>query len=62
MIWRKSTFSAANGACVELAEPAPGTVWVRDSKHPDAGHIVLSAAEFAALRDAAAAGEWDDLT
>lgn len=31
--WRKSTRSAANGHCVEIA-PVPGGVLVRDSKDP----------------------------
>lgn len=32
--WRKSTRSAANGACVEIAE-LTGAVAVRDSKDPN---------------------------
>lgn len=36
MRWRRSTYSAANGDCVELAT-AGATVYVRDSKAPDAG-------------------------
>ena len=30
--WRKSTFSAYNGDCVEVAEPGCGLIRVRDSK------------------------------
>ncbi len=30
--WRKSTFSAYNGDCVEVADSGPGPVRVRDSK------------------------------
>lgn len=32
--WRKSTYSEAHGACVELA-PVGGGFAVRDSKNPD---------------------------
>lgn len=32
LLWRKSTFSAGNGDCVEVA-PTPSTVFVRDSKN-----------------------------
>lgn len=32
MIWRKSSYSAANGQCVEIAEGEQ--VMVRDSKNP----------------------------
>jgi hypothetical protein len=32
--WRKSSRSAANGACIEVA-PINGQIAVRDSKNPD---------------------------
>jgi hypothetical protein len=39
--WRKSSYSAANGGdCIEIAN-APGTVLVRDSKHPDGPRLAF---------------------
>ncbi|GAA3799900.1 DUF397 domain-containing protein [Sphaerisporangium flaviroseum] len=32
--WRKSSFSADQGNCVEVASNLPGVVGVRDSKNP----------------------------
>jgi hypothetical protein len=34
---------------------------VRDSKHPEQGHLTFATAELAAFVDAAKAGELDDL-
>jgi hypothetical protein len=31
--WRKSTYSGANGSCVEVRTSQPGTVGIRDSKN-----------------------------
>jgi hypothetical protein len=39
--WRTSSFSSDNGACVELASVSAELVAVRDSKRPDAGHLVV---------------------
>lgn len=33
--WTKSSYSAGNGACVEIKSPMPGKVAVRDSKDPE---------------------------
>jgi hypothetical protein len=61
MIWRKSTYSAANGDCVEVGE-AEGFVLIRNSNHPDRSSLALPAAAVGAWVRACAAGELDDLT
>jgi hypothetical protein len=58
--WRKSTYSAPANACVELAT-AGADVLLRDSKHPEHGHLTFTRAELAAFVAAASAGELDDL-
>jgi hypothetical protein len=58
--WRKSTYSISNSNCVELAA-AGADVLLRDSKHPEAGHLTFTRPELAALIAAARAGELDDL-
>jgi hypothetical protein len=58
--WRKSSYSANGTNCVELAD-AGATVYVRDSKHPEAGHLTFTRTELAALVAAARAGELDHL-
>jgi hypothetical protein len=59
--WRKSSYSAASTDCVELAA-AGNEVLLRDSKHPEAGHLTFTHTELAAFVDAARAGELDDLS
>jgi hypothetical protein len=59
--WRKATASSANSQCVEQADAGPD-ILVRDSKHPDHGHLTFTRTELAALIAAAKAGELDDLT
>ena len=44
--WRKSSYSGTNGNCVEVWFGADGTVRLRDSKDPDGGVLVFSAAEW----------------
>jgi hypothetical protein len=46
-IWRKSSLSALNGGCVEVAVNLPGITAVRDSKRPEGGAIVVDRAAFA---------------
>jgi hypothetical protein len=59
--WRKSRFSTATQNCVEIAD-AGAAIHVRDSKHPEAGHLTFTRAELAAFIAAASAGELDYLT
>ncbi|TMQ80703.1 DUF397 domain-containing protein [Actinomadura soli] len=51
-VWRKSSRSGGSAGggdgCVELAA-LTGTIGVRDSKAPQAGHLTLSAEDFAQL-------------
>jgi hypothetical protein len=58
--WRKSSYSINGANCVELADTGDA-VLVRDSKHPEAGHLTFDRAELAAFVAAARAGELDHL-
>ncbi|MEU8508310.1 DUF397 domain-containing protein [Streptomyces brevispora] len=57
--WRKASFSADTGACVELAEQ-DGEILLRESDDP--GVVVRTTkAKLAAFLEGARAGEFDDL-
>ena len=58
--WRKSSFSSGQQSCVEVADTA-SAIWVRDSKHPDDGHLAFTRSELAAFIAGVKAGEFDDL-
>jgi hypothetical protein len=47
--WSKSSYSSANGACVEVAKNLPGIVAIRDSKDPDGPKLLISSAEWRSL-------------
>ncbi|TDQ52198.1 DUF397 domain-containing protein [Actinorugispora endophytica] len=47
--WRKSSYSGTNTNCVECARLPRSATAVRDSKHPDAGHLAFTAAEWSAF-------------
>lgn len=48
-VWRKSTFSQSDGACVQVAL-TPFVAAVRDSKDPDGGVLVTSFRAWDAFR------------
>jgi hypothetical protein len=61
LTWRKSSASAGNGECVELAAFPDGTVGIRDSKDPGGPVLKFTRAEVRAWLSGARAGEFDDL-
>jgi hypothetical protein len=60
LTWRKSSYSVDGPQCVELADTG-ATVLVRDSKHPDHGHLTLNPTTITALVAAAKTGQLDHL-
>jgi hypothetical protein len=48
-LWFKSSYSSANGACVEVAKNLPGIVAIRDSKDPDGPKLLISLSGWRAL-------------
>ncbi len=58
-IWRTSSYSGANNNCVEVARNLSDVVAVRDSKDPDAGHLVVSRARWAAFTARVKRGQFD---
>lgn len=58
--WRKSSYSGANGNCVETAATEDGGTAMRDSKNPDGPVLFFTKAEMAAFLEGVKAGEFDD--
>ena len=56
--WRKSSYSSANGQCVEVAH-LDLAIAVRDSKNPDQAALVFSTSEWDAFVAGVKAGEFD---
>jgi Domain of unknown function (DUF397) len=54
--WRKSSHSAAENDCVEIANLPGGAKAVRDSKDPDRAPVRFTGAEWAAFREGVLAG------
>jgi uncharacterized protein DUF397 len=59
--WRKSSVSASNGSCVELAPLPEGGVAVRDSKDRQGPILRFTQAEWSAFVAGMDAGEFDSL-
>ncbi|MFE2179608.1 DUF397 domain-containing protein [Streptomyces sp. NPDC059455] len=59
--WQKSSFTANNGQCFELAALPDGGVAVRDSKNPSSPHLCFTSGEWKAFKAGMAAGDFDNL-
>jgi hypothetical protein len=57
--WVKSSFSFANGNCVEVAELPGGSVGIRDSRDPGGPVLRFTQAEWAAFLCGTRRGELD---
>jgi hypothetical protein len=49
IVWHKSSYSAGNGACVEMGWPDADQLAVRDSKAPQTGTLAFGAADWQAF-------------
>jgi Domain of unknown function (DUF397) len=61
LTWKKSSFSFANGDCVEVASLPDGGVAVRDSKDTAGPVLQFTASEWTAFVAGARNGEFDQL-
>jgi hypothetical protein len=52
-VWRKSSFSANEGACVELAHSATSGA-IRDSKNPDGDQLMVPLSDLIAYAKSSA--------
>ncbi|MGH3847567.1 MAG: DUF397 domain-containing protein [Pseudonocardiaceae bacterium] len=57
-VWRKSTFSNSQAACIEVADLPDGPA-VRDSKNPTGSVLTLPAAAWSVFTAGVRAGEFD---
>ncbi len=57
--WKKSSYSGAHGACVEVRTPGAHAVAVRDSKDPQGPSLAFSSESWAAFVAGVEAGAFD---
>jgi Domain of unknown function (DUF397) len=58
-IWRKASYSANAGNCVEVALNLPGIVAVRDSKNPDGPALTFGPADWHAFTAGIKTGDFN---
>lgn len=59
--WQKSSLTANNGDCFELAGLPDGGVAVRDSKNTDRDPLFFNSREWAAFKGGILKGDFDNL-
>ncbi|WP_329132861.1 DUF397 domain-containing protein [Streptomyces sp. NBC_01476] len=59
--WKKSSYSAANGDCVEMATAGSSVVAVRDSKDPAGPVLRFSATSWSSFIKSAHLGEFPEV-
>jgi hypothetical protein len=57
-LWRKSTYSSGQAACIQVAELTDGATAVRDSKNPNGPTLIVTPASWAALTAATRQPPW----
>jgi hypothetical protein len=54
--WRTSSYSGANGNCVQIARPAPDTIAVRDSHDPGGPRLTFTPGALGSLHSSRRTG------
>ncbi|MFJ9694078.1 DUF397 domain-containing protein [Kitasatospora sp. NPDC101183] len=57
--WRKSSYSAQEGQCIEVADGFPGLMPVRDSKNPGGPVLIFPSTAWQSFVTAVRTGEFD---
>lgn len=61
LVWQKSSLTANNGQCFELAPLPNGGVAVRDSKNPIRAPLCFTAGEWEAFKGGIIKGDFNNL-